>query len=427
MTFKFLLCVVLMGVCAIPATAHAQLGWSASQVQSQFGGAQRVSLDADHPADTAYKVTGLGATPTTTYLLREGRVAGLVMEWTGGISESEVLAHIRMVSGLPEPITAHKSAKPAKPSKQSAVKKPLLPKVAWHTASHQCAVLPPLGAWQNIAVVQPIGKAPVGIRLTWKDFYDRWGNHIGTSPTRTEPLFAIIPRFMGTYRLNVLKAAIPLIREDATAYAWAEYSNYTNGRGFLTNRVEVLEPELYWRMRFAQFQSEAKRLDGAAPGSRRRHTLDDLRPSDLEVDDDYQRTLCDHLAPNEVLGLLHIWRTNAVVGAIDNERVSLKMIDEYRTLCDPGDLAKELLRGIRLTEPRISIRRAEILDQLGELRWVKELSDVLRDEQRVQILLPAMQRMARRHAKSDQEILRLEDDPTEWDRWYKRVTTEAKK
>jgi hypothetical protein len=406
---------------AFPSVACAQIGWSLGQVQSQFGTAQRVYFDADHPAEAVYKIDGKGVAPTRTYLLRNGRVAGLTLEWSEGFSQADVLTQIRQVSGLPEiplPTTANKAAKPdKKPVKQT---KPVV-SGKWYGDGQQSRALPPLLAWQNMPIVKPVAKVPIGANFVWQEYYDQWGNYLGKSPTRIDPVFQTIENFLGTVRLEVVKRVMPLVREDAAAYAWVEYSNHTNGRGFATDRIEVMEPELYWRMRFAQIRAEEKRLQAPPAAGVRRQNFNDLRPYHLEVSDDYERALIDHLAVEEVQGLLGTWQTNAVAGMIDNERVSWSVVDEFSSKCDPQNLAAELLRGMKLTKPEVGIRRAEVLDQLGVLRWVTELSPKLKEKQNVSVLLPAMQRMALRHAKTQAEIDSLGEDPVKWNQWYNRM------
>lgn len=347
---------------------------------------------------------------TMTYLLSGGRIAAMRVawgeryprqgEWGGAMPATEAQDWATKAAGF-------------KPPKGPKRKRP----VDWIIDSAQMAAAPPLGAWEMRAARQPVVQAPVGVRYEWEDYYTKWGEFLGRSEIRTQPIVATYSNYLGQFKFSATKVLVPEIRHDGTAYMTRQLSASDATDGFVTREVLIAEAEPYWRARFAEFRQLAKLFDGQATGNLL--TLKDLRPYALGLQSDYEEIIRGYVPRESFATILTTWKAYGFAAAVDNPEVSWPLIEELRKDCDAKDARAALVDNLNNTAPDARMRRARALHAIGSLDWVPHLAHLLKKKELQTKVLGTMKSLAADSASSPEEIEALGTDVDRWKAWHR--------
>lgn len=390
--------------CSVPQIGFAQIGRSKSEVLRLPKVIHTYSHDGQSDFES-YRIAASVTDPITkTYHVFRDRVGAISLEWQNKLTLDEALGKLNQVTGLPPLQLPPQKAK-------------------WEIDRQQLDVFPPLGAWESEPVRVPMFSGITGQSAQWTEYYNHWGTFLGRSPVRIVPEITTYTRLAGYYKFTAMKLAIPLVRVDSAAYAWLEQAYNSKEGESGTNRIFIAEPEVYWRSRFEECRLDSKRLDDATPSSKiQSKSLSNLRPYHLLTKNSYRQTLLDNVPAETASVILAAWKLNAAIGAVDDVRVPVTAAQELALRCPDSDVCRSLLNGIKLHPVEVTIRRAEMLDAYGSLRWVLPLADLLRHKDKHDQLLPTMRSLAGKHGATSDELKKLGNSRKKWILWYRKIT-----
>ena len=400
-----------MSLFITPKIALSQIGLSIRQVSALPRVTQLYSTETVASEFKFLRSPGTAADPATkTYVVYGDRVGGITLEWPASLTLNLALSQLNQIAGLP-------------PLAQNA-KTPV-----WEIDKKQIPVYPPLGAWETRPVEIPGSSSVTGTRAHWSEYYSQWGVYLGRSNIQFTDVVQTYWRHIGDYKFTATKLALPLVRIDSAAYAWLELAGDSEHQDYRTNRVFIAEPEVYWRSRFEECRNDLKRLDnntGSSSASALKSLLK-LRPFQLEVTDLYRRTLLDNVPPDVAGTVLGCWKLNAAVGAVDSPQVSAAVAQELALRCSTNDVCQSLCAPIKTQPIDTMIRRAEMLDTLGSLKWVRPLADKLRHKQTRNKLTGVMKDLAKKHGVTDEQLDAMGSDESRWKSWHAKTVIAEKK
>ena len=398
-------CFLVVISCSVPQIGFAQIGQSKSDVLRLPKVIKTYSPEGQSDFES-YRIAATDTDPIAkTYHVFRDRVGAISLEWQNKLTLDDALGQLNQVTGLPPLQLPPKKAR-------------------WEIDRQQLDVFPPLGAWETQPVQVPIFSGIAGQRAQWTEYYNHWGKYLGSSPVRIVPEITTYTRLAGYFKFTAMKRAVPLVRVDSAAYAWLELASNSKEGQSGTNRIFIAEPEVYWRSRFEECRLDSKRLDDATNMARiQSKSLSNLRPYHLLSASSYRQTLFDNVPAETASVILAAWKLNAAIGAIDDVRVPVAAAQELALRCPDGDVCRSLLNGIKLHPVEVTIRRAEMLEAYGSLRWVLPLADLLRNKDKQAQLLSTMRTLAEKHGATADELKNLGNSREKWRGWYRKMTS----